>query len=637
MSAGLVPGLAAGADPHFPEPAKLRSAVDFWMRVYLEVSTSGGLLHDARHLGVVYETLRFDEDDRLASRQRRIDARKRHHRAVLQRLARNPRTTNKAEQAILQMFELDLGHPPTRKDLLQAAERVRFQLGQRDKFRDGLIRSGAYENEIRAIFRDMGLPEDLAYLPHVESSFNPSAYSKYGAAGMWQFMRSTGRLYMKVDYVVDERLDPIASSHAAARLLRDNYAALQSWPLALTAYNHGAGGMKRAKQTLGTSNIDAIVFRYQSRSFGFASRNFYAQFLAARKIAKSHEAYFGPLRRNEPHVVDTVALPFYADVRDLQQHLGVSLGVIQELNPALRPPVFRSSKRIPKGYTLRLPAGTIAGEPSRWIASLPQSSRHSDQHHSNYYQVRRGDTLSQIARKTGTTVSQLVAMNELSSHHRIYAGQVLQLPERGGSSAPARSGLVRTANAAPRTPPPAPQAPKAAQPAAPAAKERPPVAARSSESMRISPAAPSVAPLGEDSPWRRIDGEWVIVDSSETIGHLADWLQVSPSHLRRLNKLSSKRQLRLGQRLRLDFSRVTPSEFLERRLEHHKGIEEDFFRFYQVSGTVDHTLRRGETLWTISRKTYAVPMWLIHRYNPEVDLARFVPGTTLKIPVVAKK
>ena len=97
------------------------------------------------------------------------------------------------------------------------------------------MRSGAYLKKIRQILKQKKLPTDLSYLPHVESSFNPSAYSKFGAAGMWQFVRSTGRRYMRVDYVVDERRDPILSSYAAARLLRDNYARLGTWPLALTA------------------------------------------------------------------------------------------------------------------------------------------------------------------------------------------------------------------------------------------------------------------------------------------------------------------------------------------------------------------------------------------------------------------
>jgi len=92
------------------------------------------------------------------------------------------------------------------------------------------------------------------------------AYSKYGAAGVWQFMRGTGKRFMQVDYVIDERLDPITATDAAARLLRENYGMLGTWPLALTAYNHGGAGMKRAVNKLGTSRIDVIVERYQSRA-----------------------------------------------------------------------------------------------------------------------------------------------------------------------------------------------------------------------------------------------------------------------------------------------------------------------------------------------------------------------------------
>jgi membrane-bound lytic murein transglycosylase D len=90
----------------------------------------------------------------------------------------------------------------------------------------------------------------------------------------------------------------------------------------------------------------------------------------------------------------------------------------------------------------------------------------------------------------------------------------------------------------------------------------------------------------------------------------------------------------MGQRLKLDFSATAPEVFLQRRVEFHKGIEEDFFGTYAVAGTVDHTLRRGESLWVLSHNVYAVPIWLIHRYNPGKDLTQLSPGVTLKIPVV---
>ena len=140
------------------------------------------------------------------------------------------------------------------------------------------MRSSSYATHIAETFANLGLPPELAVLPHVESSFNANAYSKVGAAGLWQFMRSTGRRYMRVDDAVDERLDPYRSTEAAAQLLAYNYRVLGSWPLALTAYNHGAAGMRRAKESVGTDDFVKINRTYNSRTFGFASRNFFPSF-----------------------------------------------------------------------------------------------------------------------------------------------------------------------------------------------------------------------------------------------------------------------------------------------------------------------------------------------------------------------
>jgi membrane-bound lytic murein transglycosylase D len=623
------------------------------MRVYLEVTTSGGFLHDARHLGVVYETLRIDPDLSPRSQQRHVDARRRHWQGVLERFASGGLPRDERERAVAQMFELELGRVPTSRDWRTARENVRFQLGQRDKFRDGLIRAGAFEDEMRAVFRDAGLPEDLAYLPHVESSFNLRAYSKYGAAGVWQFMRGTGRRFLTINYVVDERLDPIRSTHAAARLLAENYRLLGSWPLAITAYNHGAAGMARARRRLGTDDIAVIVRDYQSRSFGFASRNFYAQFLAARRIVPSYESWFGPLERDVPQVVDLVELPFFAQVDDLERYLGVSSEVVRELNPALRPPVFRSGKLLPRGYALRLPAGTVAGDAQAWLARIPAVNRHPEQHASSYHVVERGDTLSSIASRYRTSVGRLVAMNSLPGKHRIYPGQVLQLPESGPTPAPPPRGLVRTATAAvpepapapepapvaPPAPPPVPVGP-AVEPAIATLAAEPPAPAEPAQEEETVAVALATAPAppspGADSPFRRVDQNRIIVDGGETLGHYAEWLEVPAARLRALNRLRPGRSLRVGQRLVLDFSRVRPETFLQRRIEYHKGIEEDFFGSYRVTGTVEHRLRAGENLWVLSHRVYSVPTWLIQRYNPDVDLGRLAPGTKLVIPVTEK-
>ena len=594
-------------DPDFPEPEELQPAIAFWKRVYLEVTTDAGFLHDSRRLGVVYEVVRFDGVKSERARRRLVKRRRSHWRAVLDRLRRGRAPRDEAERRAVHSMERALGRLPTPRDWAIAARRVRFQLGQRDVFRAGLIRSGSWQEQMRTVFREAGLPEDLAYLPHVESSFNPAAYSKHGAAGVWQFMRSTGRHYLKIDYVVDERLDPMAATRAAAKLLAKNYEALKSWPLAITAYNHGRSGMARAVRRLKTDAIEVIVDRYKSRRFGFASRNFYAQFLAVRSILRSYESYFGPVQRDSPEAVDQVALPFFADVASLDRHLGIAPGVIKHYNPSLRRPVYRGQKRIPRGFTLRLPSGTVLPDAETWLARVPQGERHARQHRSSYYQVRRGDTLSKIARRHRTTVGALASYNNLPSRHRIYSGQVLQIPN-GRVARPAPS-LVRSARAA---------------------------SARAAPPARIDPAPATPPAISEDSPWRRVDDVWITVDDNETLAHFAEWLELPVASLRQQNGASRGQQLRFGQRFRLEFSRVEPTTFLERRMEFHKGIEEDFFGSYRVAGTVDHHMARGESLWELARKTYSVPIWLIHRYNPGVDFKRLVPGALLKIPIVER-
>jgi len=177
------------------------------------------------------------------------------------------------------------------KILNGASERVRSQRGTRERFKRGLEISGRYDSQFRKIFRNAGLPEELALLPHVESSFQPAAKSSAGAVGMWQFTKSAAKTFMPGNGRVDQRLDPVASAYGAARYLSYAYGKLGDWPTAITSYNHGIGGMKRAQSQAGR-NFSNIVTAYDGPAFGFASRNYYAQFLAAREIASNPRQYF---------------------------------------------------------------------------------------------------------------------------------------------------------------------------------------------------------------------------------------------------------------------------------------------------------------------------------------------------------
>ena len=299
------------------------------------------------------------------------------------------------------------------------------------------MRAGAYDDYIRATLRERGLPEDLAFLPHVESSFQAHAASKYGAAGMWQFMPSTGRRYLAINQLLDERLDPRRSSEAAAGLLADNYAKLGTWPLALTAYNHGAGGMRGAVRKLGTTDIGVICRRYDGRSFGFASRNFYAQFLAARHVATNSENYFGRVVRQTPVATAALELPFYADMKSLARHWGVSLQQLRELNPAIRNLIWSGAKRLPKDYPLNVPVGNV----NSWLAAVPVTERHAEQIRSREHTVARGETLAGIAAAHGTSVRRLVELNGLANANRIYPGQNFELT---GSAVSEEKGIVAT-------------------------------------------------------------------------------------------------------------------------------------------------------------------------------------------------
>jgi membrane-bound lytic murein transglycosylase D len=223
-------------------------------------------------------------------------------------------------------------------------------------------------------------------------------------------------------------MDPFKSTDAAARLLRDNHRSVHTWPLAITSYNHGASGMRRAVQRLGTRDIDTIVRKYRSRTFGFASRNFYASFLAALEVDRNAARYFGPLQPDPPVEYALIEMPHFYPAGSLGSALGVDLATLREHNNALRPSVWTGSKHVPRGYALRVPANLVREPVPQLLAKIPESERLTKQHRDRFYKVQRGDTLSAIARRFGVRESQLVAINNLRSRHRIRVGQVLVLP-----------------------------------------------------------------------------------------------------------------------------------------------------------------------------------------------------------------
>jgi membrane-bound lytic murein transglycosylase D len=428
----VVVGARADAET-LPRPAQLEPQIQFWSRIYSEVDSGGGMIHDSTEMGVIYEVIRIPEGLSARSREQRIERTKNGYVAILRRLGDGKRSgLSSEEKRVLALWPSGVSN----KTLKDAASRVRFQLGQADRFHAGLERAGRWSDHISQMLQKHGVPAELAALPHVESSYNPAAYSRVGAAGLWQFTRSTGRLFMRVDNVVDERMDPVAASEGAARLLRSNYDQLNSWPLAITAYNHGVGGMKRAVRTLGTNDIAEIAAKYKGRTFGFASRNFYAEFLAAVDVDRDAEHYFGPIDVQAPVAYETVTMDHFYPAEAIERALGVDPTVLREHNGSLRPAVWNGAKYIPQGYVLRVPADAITTPAPIAIASIAANQKFAQQHRDRLYEVHRGDSLSKIARRYGVKESTLVSLNNLRNRHSIRAGQVLVLPDEPGARAP---------------------------------------------------------------------------------------------------------------------------------------------------------------------------------------------------------
>lgn len=374
-----------------------------------------------RNLGIVYEVVYLGEKPlSRRSKERKLEKVKKKYKQILRRINKTKNKSSlKGED--LRIYKL------VKKDFYRATRQIRTQLGLKDRFKEGVERSGLYMAEILRILKKHNLPEELSVLPHVESSFQLGAYSSAGAAGIWQFTRSTGRLFMSVGSDVDERRDPILATHAAAKLLKKNFQGINSWPLAITAYNHGLQGMKRAQKRHG-SDISKIVRNYKSRTFGFASRNFYAEFLAALHVVKNQNKYFPNLNIQKAHRRVSIRLPKYIHVNTAMDYFGMTLEEIAEANPSLGRPVLNGEKRIPKGFVFQASSSKLNNLQTKYD-KIPKRVLYSKQLRSRWHTVRRGDTLSGVALRFGTTVRSIKAYNNIGRRNRIYTGQVLKLPK----------------------------------------------------------------------------------------------------------------------------------------------------------------------------------------------------------------
>jgi len=604
----------AQANPtHFPEYKIITANVDFWEKVYSTYSINTSIIHDQYNLGRVYATVSLLEDGFPNARKlniKKVEQVKKHVKTILLQLSRDPAPKTREQKRVAALF----GNTGNTTIYRNAAEHIRAQRGLKERFREGVVRSGAYMAELKRMFKGYGLPEDLAYLPHVESSFNPKAFSKFGAAGMWQFTHTTGKEFLTINYIIDERRDPVISAHAAAQFLKRNYRQLGTWPLALTAYNYGPSGMQRALKQEGS--YPNIFRNYNQGHFKFASRNFYSEFLAAVKAARRLEQ--SGLALDRPHMTVRVKLPAYANAQKLSSYLGIPTDTLRQYNPALRDPVFKGTKYIPKGYNLKLP---YTFNNSAILASAPSSIFSASQKRSQFYQVRPGDSAGAIARSHKISLQSLISANNLNSKAFIRVGQNLRIPSNSSDNE------IRTASVS------APRSPILRD------TKKLPASGDTTTATAAAYPKPDVTVAGnlKVSTLKKANNlltGTIEVQPDESIGLLADWLKVTPSSIRVANNLPKAGSIRPGQEIKLDFINTSVASFEENRFDYHQEIQEDFFDSYRIVNISSYRIQSGDTLWEICRNKFDIPLWLLKKYNDSLNYDRLDQSGNLNIPIL---
>jgi membrane-bound lytic murein transglycosylase D len=421
---------AAPADAEtFEKPTRLRGAVAFWKRVYGEWSVDDIALHDEKNLGVVYRVVhvpaRGEKDGQGRTRNDAINEARKELIVVLRKFAASPPSSNDGMTALeKEVFDnlQGISEPYAR------IEGIHAQNGLKERFTQGYINSGLYADFISSTLQNAGLPQELIGIAFVESLFYVGARSKVGAAGVWQFMPATGREYMNVNNVVDERWDPILATEAAAKYLKQAKRDLGTWPLAVTSYNYGRGGAKGLTQEVGTTDFDTILEKGVGKRFGFAARNYYACFLAVNEILSEAKTRFAGIARLQPWDYDVVRLPAPLFAEQIVAAADVPLAAFDFLNPALTMEALYSKVPLPHGMSVRLPRGR--GDNSVVAMRLLPSTEKDKVAYAvqAMHKANGKQTLAAVARQYGIAADVLAARTGLVATDMLAKNTVVPIP-----------------------------------------------------------------------------------------------------------------------------------------------------------------------------------------------------------------
>lgn len=423
----------------FKIPDGLQPAVSFWVDVYTKYSSFEGVLHDSENLGCVYKTVDLrpilnnpllSDRKKAKAQESMLDEEKKKISERLKHIQKTPVTDLAADE--LKIVEC-LKDDPSQNKYTEAAkmDRIRFQQGLKDRTSDAIFYSGRYIEQMENIFRDLNLPIELTRLVFVESSFNVFARSKVGASGLWQIMRYTARGRLRMNPAIDNRNHPMDATRFAAKMLKSNYLMLDSWPLAITGYNHGPAGIRRISEKNKTKDIVELIRSDRvTHTFGFASRNFYACFLAALEVEKKADKYFPGQRWAKPLDQLEISLPQGLAYRDLLEWFGKDDRRAQLFNPHISTAARKGQVSLPKGTLIYVPSAmyltAITELKANAAVRKPTQERETK---ITKYRVEKGDTLEKIASDFRVGVRKILKANDIAHANRIRAGQLLVIPD----------------------------------------------------------------------------------------------------------------------------------------------------------------------------------------------------------------
>ena len=291
----------------------------------------------------------------------------------------------------------------------------------RKQFEIWLKRHEEYKDLILPILKEHEIPEEIFILAMIESGLNPKAYSRANASGMWQFIYSTGKIYgLKRDWYVDERRDPVKSTHAACAYLKYLNNLFDNWYLTLAAYNAGEGRILRASRLHQTYDF------WQLHSLPRDTRNYIPYYLAATIIATNPKKYGFKIPKVTPFDYDEVVLEHSADLSVLARVAGISVKTIRKYNPELR----QSASPADGPYLLKLPKNKKDHFITAWN-SIPESERFAPQF--LMHRVKYGESLWTISRKYGASIHDIASVNKIRNRHKIRVGTKLKVPVKSGN------------------------------------------------------------------------------------------------------------------------------------------------------------------------------------------------------------